>query len=231
VAQFSPTQLARLLKNVDRETLVEALEQADLTSLLTQRHLRIIEDSEGDWNTLFNVLLSGLIADAGTTLAEANKTAYDPLWHQGPDSGRRLIGELPQTGILFIDAMVASVITAAEIFGENGFLNRIRLLVEDLQGTITVPSTRTNIYDLDQVLQHAEQVVNLLGGVESRIARIEKNLDLLDFTAVRTNLQQMKDLLGDLEEGAYHDLNNVTLHTNRFINDMLGETYVEDIYH
>lgn len=57
--QFTKTSLARLLKNVDRELLVEAIEEAALESLFLNRHMEVLEDLEGFLNMISNLVVLG----------------------------------------------------------------------------------------------------------------------------------------------------------------------------
>lgn len=57
IAQFTPEGLARLLSQVEREVLVEALEIADLTSLLLNAHIQTLDEVAGWLNLIENTLL------------------------------------------------------------------------------------------------------------------------------------------------------------------------------
>jgi len=59
MAQFTSTSLARLLANVEREVLVAALAEANLSQLLTSEALATIDELQGLLNLLTNVRTFG----------------------------------------------------------------------------------------------------------------------------------------------------------------------------
>lgn len=152
--QFTATQLARLIKNVDRELLVEALEKADLTSILPNRHLAILDDLEKNWNVLFNVFLNSLTIDSADAVHRAQHDAYAFRRHPAgkPPAGRDALGQFQPTGVLFLDSMVASIQLATEIFNPSGFFSTILDLLEDLK--VTPEEHITNITGLTQIPLH-----------------------------------------------------------------------------
>ena len=123
MAQFTASQLARLLSNVEREILVDALESAGLTSILPGRHLAILEDTEGNWNTLFNLFLNALLTHTAAELAQTRSNAYPPplLVPGGPPN------PLPfePTGVLFLDGIAASIRLAIDYFSPLGQIRQL----------------------------------------------------------------------------------------------------------
>lgn len=231
MAQFTVSGLARLLANVEREILVQALEKADLVHLLPSRHLGILEDVEGNWNTLFNIWLGGALEDAARAQAayeRALKTGIrpaSPIW--------------APTGILSVDGALASARLATDFFNPDGIMASLIARVDELMAAVSgIPTVHpdpepaprgepTNIYDLDQLFGHTLNVVDdlqtILQTAEFGVNNIHIN-QIQDFRAIIS-------IIGDLEKGTRHDAQNIILHRERFINDMLGETFVEDVYH
>jgi len=162
MAQFTATSLARLLKNVDRELLVEALEEADLTQVLYPRHLDILDDVAGNWNVMWNVLLGGLVGEASKHLGTAQADAYALITEPGLSRQQRQDIFHP-TGVLFIDAMIASILSASEIFAEGGVLHSILTIVSKLDPTFPEP---TNIYDINIAFDHADTIDGVMPGLQ-----------------------------------------------------------------
>lgn len=131
MAQFKAAGLARLLANVEREILVEALEIANLIHFLPARHLSILNDLEENWSTLHNVWLNGIIQEAAT----AEKALRKP----------RGLGQerYQQTGVMFVDAAVASVKLGLDYFNPNGIIAQLITsldkLISDVAGIPTEP--------------------------------------------------------------------------------------------
>ena len=126
--QFTAKSLSRLLSNVEREVLIDAIELADLTHVLYPRHLQVIDDLEENWNTLFNVWLGGLVAEAATAV----KAAYDPSNPRGSSAGDLF----RPTGVLFVDAALASILQAVDFFSPDGFLAEILRTVWRLEDVV-----------------------------------------------------------------------------------------------
>ena len=53
--QFTPESLGRLIKNVDRETLVAAIRVAELDAILRSDNIDTIEELQGLFNTVVNL--------------------------------------------------------------------------------------------------------------------------------------------------------------------------------
>ena len=243
MAQFTPTSLARLLANVDRELLVDALILADLTHVLYPRHLKILEDIEGNWNALYNVWLSGLVAEAATAV-ESLYTSPNPRFEP--------------SGVLFVDSAVASVLQALDYFSPAGFLATILGVVNRLEDVVVpdhpphppfpphpeIPPLLIpphpphppvggpiNIYDLNQVRAHGARLEDDLTEILEFVGKARRLISAGRPGKAQARLEHIESIVGDGNEGARHEVFNVRSHTERFINDMLGETFSKDIYH
>lgn len=234
MAQFTPQTLARLLTNVEREVLVEALEIAEMVHLLPARHLQVIEDLEGNWNTLFNVWLGGVVSDAGSTVSryqrsfEALPKPENPFWRP--------------SGILAIDGALFSAKLATDYFNPNGLIAgliaRVDQVISDIAGIPTdhpefpkhppqEHEDATNIYDLDQIKIHTDHA---LDDMDFITAHSQWELGS-NAPSMIESFRLIRQRIGNISEGMFHDLWNVRLHRDRFIDDMLGDTFIEDIYH
>jgi len=217
MAQFTVSQLARLLKNVDRELLVEALEKADLTSILPAKHLRMIEDREGDWNVLFNLFLNNLTIDQADAVHGAQHSAYAFRRHPAgkPPAGTDALGQFQPTGVLFLDSMVASIQLATEIFNPLGFLAEVHEIVQVLKDFEETQAGRINLYDLRQIALHV-----IRGEAQIRKA--------FDWIVAIPDPPEFRDVIKRALEWAHHDFTQIESHKNRFIaTQPLGDTFIQ----
>lgn len=162
MAQFTVTGLARLLANVEREILVEALEKADLIHLLPLRHLAILEDIEGNWNTVFNVFLAGDILAA----SEALKTPTRP------------------SNILAVDAALASI-ELAQRLDPTGLLNNIFRLVDAIADKVEALLTEEEKPEPEEPEEPDKnfiifQIVIAYGAALEMTLHLQKVADFLD---------------------------------------------------
>jgi len=188
MAQFTPQSLARLLGNVEREVLVEALEIADLTQVLYPRHLQILDDLAGDMNGLYNLLIGPATED----LLARKEAAERALAH--PDLPTR---RFEQTGNLYFDTAVASVMLAEQWMGVEGLLaTLLKRIAGDHEDPETANLPVVNTFFADQaVIFFTDILVLYLPSVEKYFSDVFKQQsDHPHFEFLRPPEQQLANL-------------------------------------